>query len=106
VVAVTSERREIEAAALFGTHGLLDGLTTAAAAVSVPTAAEANPLMRAMLAEGIGFAVGAMLLVVGMVAAAWPRLAELADFPRWFAPGLIAVGVLVALGNLAVVVGV
>jgi hypothetical protein len=97
--------REAEGLAIWATHGVLDGITTAAAAISTPTAAEANPLMRALLRAGVGWAVGTMLLVVGLISVAWPRLARWADLPRWFAPTLAAVGLLVALLNVLVVVG-
>lgn len=97
-------KREIEAAAIFLTHGVLDAATTAFAAVYVSTESEGNPLIRVLLQEGVGFAVGSMLLVVGLLAAAWPTLAERYDFPRWLAPLLVAVGFVVAAGNVWIVV--
>lgn len=98
--------RELEAAAIFGSHGIADGVTTAWAAVVVGAAGEPNPLMAGLLEAGLGWAIGTMLLVVGLVAAAWPTLAERADLARWFPIALIAVGLLVALGNLVVVVAI
>ena len=95
--------REIEAAGIFATHGVLDAVTTAIAAIHLSAHGEANPLMRALLREGVGFAVGCMLLVVGLLAASWPRLAARYDFPQWFAPILCTVGLAVALGNVVVV---
>lgn len=91
---------------ILATHGFADATTTAAAAAVVGPHAEGNPLIAALLAEGIGFAVGTMLLVVGLVAVAYPWVAAWAGLPRWFATALIVVGVLVALGNIAVVLGV
>lgn len=104
VVLVSDLRHEIEGLGIFITHGVADGLTTAAATNSVGASSEANPLVRWLLFQGVGFAVGVMLLVVGLIAVAYPRVAALADVPRWFAPVLIGSGLLVAAGNIAVVV--
>ena len=97
--------RETEAAGIFVTHGLLDAGTTALAALHLSHGSEGNPAMRALLQEGVGFAVGSMLLVVGLLAAAWPRIASRYRFPRWFAPILCGIGLIVAIGNLVVVLG-
>ena len=99
-----SPTREIEAAGIFATHGVLDAVTTALAAVHISAHGEGNPLMRALLREGVGFAAGSMLFVVGLLAAAWPHVADRYDFPKWFAPLLCAVGLAVAAGNVWVVV--
>lgn len=96
--------REIEAAGIFATHGVLDAATTALAAVHLSAHAEGNPLMRALLQEGVGFAAGAMLFVVGLLAAAWPHVADRCDFPRAFALLLVVVGLAVSVGNVWVVV--
>lgn len=98
--------RETEAAGIFATHGLLDAATTTIAALHLSHSSEANPIIRVLLQEGVGFAVGSMLLVVGLLAAAWPRIASRYRFPRWFAPTLCAVGLIVAVGNLVVVLRV
>ncbi len=84
-------------------HGVADGATTALAYAALGASGEANPLIRMLLQEGVGFAIGAMLLVVGGVAIAYPKLAEFGRFPRWFGPMVAAVGFAVALLNLAVV---
>lgn len=97
--------REVEAGALFASHGVADGLTTVLAAREVGLGAEANPLMAALLAEGYGVALGVMLAVVGSVAVAWPHLASRYELPSWFAWVLVTLGVLVALGNVAVIAG-
>lgn len=99
-----SLRREIEGVGIFLTHGIADGVTSAIAARSVGISAEVNPLVRWLLLQGVGFAVGVMLLIVGAMAVAYPRLAQWANIPRWFAPVLIGFGLLVAIGNVAVVV--
>jgi len=96
--------REIEAAGIFATHGVLDAATTALAALHASAYGEGNPLMRALLREGVGFAAGSMLFVVGLIAAAWPSLARRYDFPRWFAPLLCVVGLAVSIGNVWMVV--
>ena len=84
-------------------HGVADGVTTLWAYRVVGAAGEANPIVRELLEIGVGFAFGSMLLVVGMVAAAYPLLARRYKFPRWFAAVLILVGFLVAAGNVLVV---
>jgi hypothetical protein len=95
-------RRRV-ALGLFLSHGVLDALTTAAAALTVGAHVEANPLLTALMRQHVAPALGLMVLVTGAVALAWPRLAQWAEFPRWFGPSLVAVGLLVSLGNLAVV---
>lgn len=97
------DRCEVEAAGIFLTHGVLDGLTTAVAARAFGASGEANPVVHWLLGQGVGLAVLVMVLVAGVVGLAYPRLADWADFPRWFAPFLIAAGVLAGVGNLVVV---
>ncbi len=94
---------EQQGLALFATHGVADAATTVLAAATLGPGAEGNPLVRAALEEGFGFAAGIMLAVVGGVAIAYPAVAEICDFPDWFGWVLVAVGVLVSLGNLGVV---
>lgn len=96
--------RELEAVAIFGTHGVADALTTALAASVLGVGSEANPLMRSLLQAGFGWAVGSMLMAVGVVAIAWPTAADAVGAPRWVAAVLVGVGLVVALGNLAAVV--
>lgn len=100
---MTAARHERGGLGIFASHGVADAGTTALAATVVGRGAEANPLLQPLLAEGIGFAAGVMLLVVGLIAVSYPRLATWADFPAWFAPLLTLVGALVAIGNVAVV---
>lgn len=99
-----NRERELEAVAIFGSHGIADGATTALAALVIGTAAEANPLVRSLLEVGVGLAVGSMLLLAGLAALAWPTAAEAVGAPRWVAPAIAAVGLVVAIGNLAAVV--
>lgn len=97
------DRYEVEGAGIFLTHGVVDGLTTAAAARALGASGEANPVVGWLIAQGIGVAVLVMVLVAGAVGLAYPLLAARADFPRWFAPLLIAVGALAGVGNLVAV---
>ena len=93
--------RETEAAGIFATHGLLDAGTTALAALHFSHSSEGNPVMRALLQEGVGL----MLLVVGLIVAAWPRIVSRYQFSHWFALILCGIGLIVAIGNLVVVLG-
>jgi hypothetical protein len=95
--------REREASALLLSHGVLDGVSTVLAVATVDAARESNPILRPLLAEGVGFAFGAILLVVGAIAVAWPTIAERYDLPAWFPWTLSAIGALIAIGNLVVV---
>jgi len=96
--------RETEAAGIFATHGLLDGLTTVAAALTHGVSGELNPVLSFLLSIGPGWALGSMIFVTGCVAASWPTLATRYEIPRWFAPALCLVGLAVSVGNLAVIV--
>lgn len=96
-------RYEVEGAGIFLTHGVVDGLTTAAAARTLGASGEANPVVQWLLAQGVGFAVLVMVLVAGAVGLAYPWLAAYAEFPRWFGPLLIAVGAVAGVGNLVAV---
>lgn len=97
------DRYEVEGAVIFLTHGVVDGLTTAAATWTLGASGEANPVVGWLLAQGVGVAVLVMVLVAGAVALAYPLLAARAEFPRWFGPLLIAVGALAGVGNLIAV---
>lgn len=94
---------EQQGLALFLSHGVADAATTLLAAGQLGPSVEANPLIRAALEQGYGFAAGIMLLVVGAVAIAYPTVAEIAELPDWYGWGMVAVGVVVAIGNLGVV---
>jgi len=94
---------EQQGLALFLSHGIADAATTVLAAAELGPSVEANPLIRAALEHGFGFAAGIMLLVVGAVAVAYPTVAEIAEFPDWYGWAMVAVGVIVSIGNLGVV---
>ena len=94
---------EQQGIALFLSHGVADAGTTVLASATLGTSAEGNPIMRAALEQGLGFAAGAMLAVVGAIAVTYPTLAEIGKIPDWFGWALVAVGVVVSLGNLGVV---
>lgn len=97
--------RELEGLAIFATHGLLDAATTAIAALAHGVAAEQNPLIRLALEEGVGYAIGIIIGIVGLVAIAYPSVARRYDFPLWFPLLLVVVGVGVAFGNIAYSLG-
>jgi len=88
--------------AIFATHGLADTTTTLFATAAAGAGLEANPIIAQLLQQGWGFAAGTMLLVAGLVAVAYPSVARYAEFPGWFGPALAAVGLLVAITNVAV----
>jgi len=95
---------EQQGIALFLSHGVGDAATTVLAAADLGPSVEANPFMRAALEQGYGFAAGVMLLVVGGIALVYPTVSEIAGIPDWFGWALVAVGVLVSLGNIGVVI--
>jgi len=95
---------EQQGIALFLSHGVGDAATTVLAAADLGPGVEANPFMRAALEQGYGFAAGVMLLVVGGIALVYPTVSEIAGIPDWFGWALVAVGVLVSLGNIGVVI--
>jgi len=94
---------EQQGIALFLSHGVGDAATTVLAAADLGAGVEANPFMRAALEQGFGFAAGVMLLVVGGIALVYPTVSEISGIPDWFGWALVAVGVLVSLGNIGVV---
>lgn len=94
---------EQQGLALFLTHGVADAATTVLAASAVGSGVEGNPIMRAALEQGYVVAAGLMLAVVGAVALTYPTLVEIGEIPDWFGWALVAVGVIVAIGNLGVV---
>lgn len=96
-------RREIEGAGIFLAHGVADGLTTALAASTLGASGEANPVVQWILVRGVGVTVLVMVLIAGIVGLAYPRLAAWGEFPGWFAPLLVAVGLSASVGNLVAV---
>ena len=94
---------EQQGIALFLSHGVADAGTTVLASAALGPGAEGNPIMRAALEHGFGFAAGIMLAVVGAIAVTYPTLARVGGFPDWFGWGLVVVGLVVSLGNLWVV---
>lgn len=95
--------RSGEAAAIFTSHGVLDGLTTVAAARAVGPHAEANPIVRELLAMGDVATVVGMCACVAIAAAAWPTAADAVDAPGWIGLGVATIGAIVAALNLVVV---
>ena len=100
---VAVNRHEHDGLGILLTHGVADASTTLVAYRAVGLSGEANPIVRELLDVGALFAFGLILFVVGSVAIVYPSVAERAEFPSWFGPGLIAVGGLVALLNVLVV---
>ncbi|MFW6382840.1 MAG: hypothetical protein ACOCZD_02245 [Haloferacaceae archaeon] len=96
--------RSGEAAAIFTSHGVLDGLTTVAAARAVGSGTEANPVVRELLAMGDVATVVGMCAFVAIAAAAWPTAANAVDAPEWIGFGVASIGAVVAALNLVVVV--
>lgn len=96
--------RSGEAAAIFTSHGVLDAVTTVAAARVVGPNAEANPVVRELLAMGELATVVGICACVAVAAAAWPTAADAVDTPPWVGFGFAALGAIVAAVNLVVVV--
>lgn len=96
---------ERQGLAIYATHGLADTASTLLATAAFGASAEHNPIMARLLAEGWGFAIGVKLAAVGLVAIAYPHLADLENFPGWVGWPLAAAGLLVALLNVAFVGG-
>ena len=92
-----------EVAAIFTSHGVLDATTTILAARAVGPDAEANPIVRELLAMGELPAAVAMLAVVGLCCGAWPVAADALEAPEWIGLGVATVGAAVAAVNLVVV---
>ena len=95
--------RSGEVAAIFTSHGVLDTATTILAARVVGPDAEANPIVRELLAVGELPAAVAMLAIVGLCCGAWPSAADAVDAPAWVGFGIAVVGSAVAAVNLVVV---
>ncbi|MWV63296.1 hypothetical protein GRS48_00410 [Halorubrum sp. JWXQ-INN 858] len=92
-----------ETAAIFTTHGVLDAMTTVAAARAAGVDAEANPIVRELLTVGEGPAVLAMLVAVAACCIVWPTAADALDAPEWLGFAVALVGSLVAAVNIVVV---
>ncbi len=92
-----------EAAAIFTTHGALDAATTVLAARAAGHDAEANPLVRELLALGELPTVLVMLVAVAACCAAWPTAADALDAPEWVGFAVAFVGSIVAAVNIVVV---
>ncbi|OYR54241.1 hypothetical protein [Halorubrum halodurans] len=95
--------RSGEAAAIFTSHGVLDATTTVLAARAVGPHAEANPIVRELLAAGEIATVVGMCACVAVAAAAWPTAADAVDAPRWVGFAIATIGAIVAAVNLVVV---
>jgi hypothetical protein len=94
------------AAAIFATHGVLDGTVTLGAVLVVGPHVEANPLLStAMQAVGPVAAIAAKVAVAASLAAVSWRLR---DFPGWrvWAASLALSGLAVVVNNLAALRGV
>ena len=98
-----SRDRRGEATAIFTSHGILDAGTTVLAARAVGPNAEANPVVRELLALGDLATVVGICACVAVAAAAWPTAADAVDAPAWIGFGLATIGALVAAVNLVVV---
>ena len=97
-----SDRRG-EVAAIFTTHGVLDAATTVLAARAVGVDAEANPVVRELLAVGDGPTVLAMLVAVAACCVVWPTAADAVDAPGWVGFAVAVAGAVVAAVNLVVI---
>lgn len=95
--------RRGEAAAIFASHGVLDAVTTVLAARTAGIDAEANPLVRELLATGELATVLGMCACVAVAALAWPVAADALETPGWVGLGIAAIGAVVAAVNLVVV---
>ncbi|OYR80161.1 hypothetical protein DJ84_16070 [Halorubrum ezzemoulense] len=95
--------RHGEAAAIFTSHGVLDATTTILAARTVGPHAEANPIVRELLAIGELPAAVAMVVIVGLCCGAWPIAADALETPGWVGLGIATIGAVVAAVNLVVV---
>ncbi|TKX79876.1 hypothetical protein [Halorubrum sp. SD626R] len=98
-----SRDRSGEVAAIFTSHGVLDVTTTILAAREIGPSAEANPIVRELLAMGELPAAVAMLAVVGLCCGAWPVAADALEAPEWVGLGIATIGAAVAAVNLVVV---
>jgi len=95
------DRRRLEAAGIWLTHGVLDGLSTLIAHRRIGPHLEPNPLVRSVLYEHGGMVAFALLVAVcSAVALVYPTFSRVGQFPRWFGPALISIGALTSIGNL------
>ena len=92
-----------EAAAIFTSHGVLDATTTVLAARAAGLDAEANPVVRELLAAGELATVIGMCACVAVAALAWLVAADALETPEWVGLGIAAIGAVVAAVNLVVV---
>ena len=99
---MTRDRRG-EVAAIFTSHGVFDAGTTILAARAAGLDAEANPVVRELLAVGELPTALVMLAAVAACCLAWPTAADAVDAPEWFGLGVGAIGAAVAAVNLVVV---
>jgi hypothetical protein len=95
--------RRGEAAAIFTSHGVLDATTTVLAARVVGLDAEANPVVRELLAVGEVATVLGMCACVAVAALAWPIAADALETPEWVGLSVATIGAVVAAVNLVVV---
>ncbi|MDZ5810053.1 hypothetical protein U4E84_01620 [Halorubrum sp. AD140] len=99
----TTVDRTAETTAIFTSHGVLDAATTVLASRTVGVEAEANPIVRELLAVGELPAAFAMVAVVGLCCGAWPIAADAVEAPSWIGFGIATIGATVAAVNLVVV---
>ena len=94
--------RHREAAAIFGTHGPADAITTVLASRAVGINVEANPIVRRLLETSEPATVAIMCACVAVAAIAWPTAANAIDAPPIAAIVVAGVGATVAATNLLV----
>jgi hypothetical protein len=96
-----TDRRRLEAAGIWLSHGLLDALSTAFADAMLGPHLEPNPAIRWMLYRWDWLpTVLVMLVSVLAVAIAYAPIARSCEFPVWYAPAVIAAGTFVAASNV------
>ncbi|SFH40385.1 hypothetical protein SAMN04488066_10345 [Halorubrum aquaticum] len=78
-------------------------MTTVLAARAVGPHAEANPIVRELLAMGEIATIVGICACVAVAAAAWPTAADAVDAPEWAGFAVATVGTIVAAVNLVVV---
>lgn len=98
-------KRRGEAVGIWLSHGVADALSTVWAARAVGIVGEANPIVRWLHGYGEIVLVLVMLSVVAVAAALWSFGAEIAESPSWIGYAVALVGVLVAIMNVAVALG-
>jgi len=98
-----TDRRRLEAAGIWLSHGVLDAFSTAVGDSMIGPHREPNPLVRWMLYQYDWLpTLLVMLASVGVLAVAYPTVARSYGFPHWYAPALIAAGTFVAVSNVAI----